>query len=318
MTNRIDRRDAIRLAGAGAAAAILGAQNLRPAGAFPRPEKNAISLACWSLVRSFRAGYWKQTDLARLIRNDLGLDGIEYVNQFFENPVSTYLNQLNKAAADHGVENVLIMVDHEGSMVAKDKKDRMQSAINHRKWVDVAAYLGCHAIRCNAHGGGNSMADDPDAVNRAAESFGDLLDYAKPAKINVIIENHGGLSSDPAFLPALCRKLDNPNFGLLPDYGNYPQGISQADREDAVRKAMPFAKGVSVKAGWQPDGTHPAYDLEPLIRISMKAGYRGFWGIESGMRADAPEGASPEEIWERDKQAVLWTKAAIEKAVFGK
>ena len=304
--------------GAGAAAAAFHAAGSRPADAYPRPEKNAISLACWSLVRSFRAGFWKQTDLARLCRQELGIDGLEYVNQFFENPVETYLKQLNKAAADHGVANVLIMVDHEGSMVSKDKKERMQSAINHRKWVDIAAFLGCHAIRCNAHGGGATPAEDPDSRDRAAESFGDLLDYAKHAKINVIIENHGGLSSDPEWLPALCKKIDNPHFGLLPDYGNYPGEISAEARAEAVRKAMPFAKGVSVKAGWQPDGTHPQYDLEPLLKISMVSGYTGFWGIESGMRDDVPKGASPEAVWQRDKQAVLWTKRAIEKVVFGK
>jgi sugar phosphate isomerase/epimerase len=211
------------------------------------------------------------------------------------------------------VANVLIMVDQEGDMVAKDKKVRMQSAINHRKWVEIAAYLGCHAIRCNARGGGNTLADDPDSLERAAESFGELVDYAKPFKINVIIENHGGLSSDPAWLPALCKKINSPHFGLLPDYGNYPKDISQKGREEAVRKAMPYAKGVSVKAGWQPDGTHPAYRLEPLIEVSRKAGYAGFWGIESGWRG--PAGKTPEEIKKHDWQAVLWTKRVIEKTV---
>lgn len=314
---KLNRRDAMKSLGAGAAAAVFLAEGATKAPAFPRPEKNAISLACWSIVRSFRVGYWKQTDLGRLCREELGVDGIEYVNQFFENPVEPYLKQLNKAAADHGLRNVLIMVDNEGSMIDKDKKVRMQSAINHRKWVDIAAFLGCHAIRCNARGGGATLAADPDSLDRAAESFGDLLDYAKHAKINVIIENHGGLSSDPEWLPALCKKLNNPNFGVLPDYGNYGK-VTQKEREAAVRAVMPYAKGVSVKASWQPDGTHPGYDLEALLEVSKKAGYSGFWGIESGPAVAAPKNASPEEVWKLDKQAVLFTRKLIEKVVLGK
>ncbi|MFB3788666.1 MAG: sugar phosphate isomerase/epimerase family protein [bacterium] len=286
----------------------------RTAAAYPRPEKNAISLATWSIVNSFYAGVWKLKDIARVCREDFGIDGIEYVNQFFEVPTENYLNHLNKAAEVFGVKNVLIMVDLEGNLVDKDPQVRKQAVINHRKWVDIAAYLGCHAIRCNAHGGGKTLKEDPDALERAAESFGALLDYAKEAQINVVIENHGGLSSDPHFLPELMKKIDSPHFGILPDYGNY--GVTGGiDVYEAVKMAMPYAKGVSVKASWTPEGTIPGYDLERLLKISLDAGYSGFWGIESSLRA---KGNNADEIKANDWKAVMLTKAAIEKVVFGK
>jgi len=312
----MNRRECIvKSLGVGAMVSALEFGPARPASAFPRPTKNAISLAAWSLVRSFRAGVIKLPDVAAICRKDFGIDGIEHVNQFFDNPVESYLRRLNKAAADNGVQNVLIMVDEEGDMIAKDRKTRMQAALNHRKWVEIAAVLGCHAIRCNARGGGNSLADDPDSLDRAAEAFGDLIEYAKPFKINVVIENHGGLSSDPAWLPALCKKIGSPDFGILPDYGNYGN-LTAEKRVEAVRAAMPFAKGVSVKAGWLADHTHPGYDLAALLKVSMDCGYTGFWGIESGIR-DA-KGTSPEEIKKTDWQGVLWTKEVIEKVVLGK
>ena len=282
--------------------------------AYPRPEKNAISLALWSLIRSFRAGVWKLTDAHKICREDFGIDGIEYVTAFFEVPVESYLRRLNKAADEHGVKNVLIMVDGEGDMVAKDRAVRMQAAVNHRKWIEIAAYLGCHAIRCNARGGGATAEQDPDALNRAAESFSALIEYAKEFKINVVIENHGGLSSDPKWLPQLIKKVGSSDFGILPDYGNYSPGT---DFAEAVRLAMPYAKGVSVKAGWMSDGTHPQYDLDKLLKISKDSGYTGFWGIESSIRRkpeERPE--TPEDMKKDDWQAVLWTKAAIEKAIF--
>jgi len=312
----MDRRDwMFRTLGAGLAVSAAHLGSARASQAHPRPAKDAISLATWSLVRSFRAGVWKLTDVAAICHKDFGIDGIEYVNQFFENPVEPYLKRLNKAAADNGVRNVLIMVDDEGDMIAKDKSVRMQAAINHRKWVEIAAVLGCHAIRCNARGGGNSMKEDPEALDRAVESFGELLEYARPFKINVVIENHGGISSDPEWLPALCKKINSPDFGILPDYGNYG-ALTPEQRADAVRKAMPYAKGVSVKAGWLADHTHPGYDLAALLQISKDAGYAGFWGIESSIR-DA-SGNSPEAIKKSEWQAVMWTKAVIEKVILGK
>ncbi len=280
---------------------------------YPIPDQDAISLATWSLVNSFRAGVWKLTDIPRICREDFDIDGIEYVNQFFEVPTANYLNQLNKAANDYGVQNVLIMVDLEGAMVAQDQKERKQAVINHRKWVDIAAYLGCHAIRCNAHGGGNTPEEDPEALERAAESFSELIDYAKEFEINILIENHGGLSSHPTWLPDLAKKIDSPHFGLLPDYGNFTP-TEEHDVYECVKQAMPYAKGVSVKAGWQPDGTHPNYDLEQLLTISKETGYSGFWGIESGMRSDK-RGLNAEEIKKQDWQAVQWTKEKIEKVV---
>ena len=286
-----------------------------PAIAHDRPAKDAVSLATWSIVRSFRAGVWKLPDVARICREDFGIDGIEYVTAFFEAPVERYLKTLNKAAADHGVANVLIMVDGEGDMVSRDRSVRMQAAINHRKWIDVAGVLGCHAIRCNARGAGETPEKDPDAIDRAAEAFGALIDYAKPFGINVVIENHGGISSDPRWLPELMKKVGSPHFGTLPDYGNFAEG---ADVYEAVRLAMPYAKGVSVKAGFQPDGSHPQYSLEKLLKISKDSGYTGYWGIESSIRRDrnGPP-RSPSAIMRDDGQAVRWTKAAIDKVVLG-
>jgi L-ribulose-5-phosphate 3-epimerase len=299
---------------AGVGAGLVASGLARPAWAYPHPDKDAISLATWSLVRSFRAGVWTLTDIHRICREDFQLDGVEYVTAFFEAPVAGYLDRLNKAAEDYGVRNVLIMVDNEGPMVAKDRRARMQAAVNHRKWVDVAAYLGCHAIRCNALGGEAAFEQDPDSLDRAAESFGALIDYAKESQINILIENHGGLSSDPEWLPALMRKVNSPHFGILPDYGNYHPG---SDIGEAVGKAMPYAKGVSVKAAWSPDGTHPAYDLENLIRISKESGFSGFWGIESSLRRSAEDRpSSPDDIKRDDWQAVLWTKQAIQRVVF--
>ncbi len=287
------------------------------------PTKNAVSLAAWSLNRTYAAGLWTLKDIHRICREDFDIAGVEYVTHFFTDVRDLYLKELNKAADEYGVKNVLIMVDREGDMVSKDKKTRMQAAINHRKWVEIAAYLGCHGIRCNAtvaHGrpeGNETPEQDPGGLDRAVESFSALLNYAEEFNINILVENHGGkLSTNPQWLVALARKLNHPLFGLLPDFAIFDVS-SEDEIYEAIRLTIPYAKGVSIKGRWLPDGTHTRYDLEKGLRIAKESGYKGFWGIESGIRRPANyyDSKSPEEIKKDEWQAVLWTKAAIEKAV---
>lgn len=269
--------------------------------------RDRISLAAWSLNRSFRAGMWKNLDLPKVIREKLGIDALEYVNQFFENPTLGYLRRLKRACEQNGVTSVLIMVDDEDPMAAPERKDRMDAAIAHRKWVDTAHFLGCHAIRCNMRGGPPEWKQDRDLVGRAAESFNNLLDYAKGSGLKIVIENHGGSSSDPDVLVAVMKAVNNPNFGLMVDLGNWNKGD---DHYEAIRKTLPWAKSISVK-------DIPGWDLEKKLRQCLDSGYHGYWGIESGAR-DLPAGSSPEATFEAEIQAVLKTKAALERVVLKK
>jgi sugar phosphate isomerase/epimerase len=310
------------LAGAGTAAAASAQGSTSAVERFRRPARDTISLATWSINRSFTAGLWDLLDIARICREDFDIDGIEYVTIFFKDVrEQAMLRHLNQRAADHGVENVLIMVDQEGHMGSRDRKERMQAAVNHRKWVDVAAYLGCFAIRCNCTGVGNTVEEDPDALDRSAESFNALLEYARAARIVVCIENHGGgLASNADWLAALARKINNPNFGLLPDFGNFA-APDPATTYARVRTMMPHAVDISVKGSWAPDGTHPRFSLDECLRICKEEfRYTGYWGIESSMRrpaaATGPAPAlSPLQIQREEWTAVRWTAEAIRKVV---
>ncbi|MBI4876468.1 MAG: sugar phosphate isomerase/epimerase [Acidobacteria bacterium] len=281
-----------------AATLAAGAASAAPA------AQDRISLAAWSLNRSFRAGKWKNLELPKILRDKLGIDALEYVNQFFENPTLGYLRRLKRACEQSGVTSVLIMVDDEDPMAAPDRKDRMDAAIAHRKWVDVAHFLGCHAIRCNMRGGPADWKQDPDLVSRAAESFSDLLTYAQGSGLKIVIENHGGSSSNPDVLAALMKKINHPNFGLMVDLGNWNKGD---DHYEAIRKTLPWAKSVSVK-------DVPGWDLEKKLRQCLDSGYHGFWGVESGAR-DLPAGSSPDATFDAEIQAALKIKAVLERVV---
>ena len=290
------------------------------------PGKDEISLAAWSINRSFFVNHrWTNLELPKICRETFGIPAVEFVNQFFGNPMKTYLDQLKKNANEYGVRLVRIMVDDEGNMAAVDRKERMESAVAHRKWVDIAHYLGCIDIRCNMRGGLPDWKQDKDFVKRAAESFNNLLEYAQGSGLDIIIENHGGPSSDPDVLVPVMKAVNNPHFGTLPDFGNINEGD---DRYEVIRRLMPYAKGVSVKAAWAADGTHPRWDLEKLIQIAQDAGFHGYWGIESsfgqnqargqgGRRAPA-ENLTPDQMWANEVKGVQLTKQVLDRVVFKK
>jgi len=246
-----------------------------------------ISLAQWSLIEEFRAGKWKTLDFPRLTREDFDLDGIELVNTLLEVPTETYLKQLKQNAAAHRINIVLIMIDDEGDGCAPTKEGRKEFAVFHRKWVDIAAYLGCHAIRTNCRGPqyiapGTQYAAGPQHIDReqaldwAAESYRMLLEYAKPAGIKILIENHGGVSNDAGWMVDLMKKVADPFFGAYPDWR---EPAADFDNVDYLEKMLPFAKGMSYR-------NQPTDELSiKMLDLCRQNGFHGWYGIESPGRA---------------------------------
>ncbi len=243
-----------------------------------------ISLAAWSMHKQFFAKELDQMGMLDLT-HELGIGALELVNTFFPSPQYAYLKQFRKHADELGVKIPLLMCDGEGSMAAPDKASRLQAVKNHHKWVDIAAVLGCQSIRCNT----GARDGDADALDRCAESFPLLVEYADAAGINILIENHWGPSSDPVWLMALMDRVQHPRFGTLPDFGNFPEGV---DIYDAVKRMMPRALAVSAKCfDFGADGNETKIDFRRMLDIVTSAGYRGYVGIEfEGKRLSEREG----------------------------
>jgi len=229
-----------------------------------------ISLAQWALEQEIRDGKWENLDFPRIARDDFDLNGIEFVNTLFEVPTVDYLNQLKRNADDYGVTMVLIMVDAEGDGCEPTPELRRQFVINHRKWVDIAAYLGCKAIRTNCRG--PQDVDKDEALKWAAESYNMLLEYAVPAGISVCIENHGGVSNDPDWMTSLLKEVNNLYFGSYPDWRGPSDNF---DNMDYLEKMLPWAVGMSYR-------NQPTEDMTAkMIKLCHDGGYRGWYGIES-------------------------------------
>ena len=115
-----------------------------------------ISLAQWSLHRALFDGYIKAIDFPQITRDQFGLEAVEYVNSFFPDklPKPDFVADLKKRCEDHGVTSLLIMCDGEGHLGDPNEGRRARAVENHHRWVEAAAYLGCHSIRVNAHSSG--------------------------------------------------------------------------------------------------------------------------------------------------------------------
>jgi L-ribulose-5-phosphate 3-epimerase len=245
-----------------------------------------ISLAQWSLHRTLKKGELDHLDFAKVAKERFGIEAIEYVNQFFMNKAkdAAYLAEMNTRAKDQGVYQHLIMCDGEGQLGDPDSAKRKGAVENHFKWVEAAKTLGCAMIRVNA-----ASAGSPEEQQKlAADGLRQLTDFADNLSISVVVENHGGLSSNGQWLAGVMKTVNHPRCGTLPDFGNF----TEYDRYQGVADLMPFAKAVSAKSyDFGAKGDETKIDYRRMMKIVLDAKYRGWVGIEyEGNTLPEPEG----------------------------
>lgn len=246
-----------------------------------------ISLAEWSLHRALGEKKIDHLDFAVLAKTEFGIEAVEYVNSFFKDKAedSAYLAEMKKRCDDNNVQSLLIMCDGEGDLGDADEAARRKAVENHFRWVSAAKELGCHSIRVNAASSGSWQEQS----DRAADGLRKLSEFAAGAGLNVIVENHGGLSSNGAWLAETIGKVKMDNCGTLPDFGNFNVGNGESyDRYKGVSELMPFAKAVSAKShDFDEAGNETHTDYTRMMEIVLDAGYRGWVGIEyEGGRLD--------------------------------
>jgi L-ribulose-5-phosphate 3-epimerase len=296
------RRDFLKYSAQFAAGVTIAGLGAKSAWAAEEPPFK-ISLAQWSLHRTINSKKLDNLDFAKVSKTEYGIDAVEYVNQFFKDKANDekYLGEMKKRAADHGVKSVLIMIDGEGALGDADEAKRKQAIENHYKWVEAAVFLGCHSIRVNAQSSGTYE----EQVGRAADGLRKLSEFGDKHKINVIVENHGGLSSNGQWLSTVIKKVDHPRCGTLPDFGNFRVNNNENyDRYKGVTELMPFAKAVSAKShDFDDKGNETQTDYFKMMKIVLDAGYHGYVGIEY-------EGSKTDE-----SQGIKLTKALLERVL---
>ena len=255
-----------------------------------------LSLAQWSLHKAIYKGELNPYDFAAKAK-ELGFEGIEYVNQLYKDvteakdknsALKQFIAQSNAQAKVHGVENILIMIDGEGDLAVPSVSKRNKAIENHKTWVEVAAAMGCHSIRINLFG----ERDEQAWKAQSAESMRKLGEFAAPYKVNIIVENHGYLSSNAALVMEMLDEVNQSNCGTLPDFGNFclerkggerwgANCVKEYDRYKGVEELMPRAFAVSAKShDFDAQGNETNTDYLRMLKLVKSAGYNGFIGVE--------------------------------------
>ena len=251
-----------------------------------------LSLAQWSIHKMIRNDSVDPYTFAEKAKS-LGFTGLEYVSQLYpadlenneysEEAMNAFVERSNAEAKKHGMRNVLIMIDRQGNLAVSDAEERKAAVERHFKWVDAAAKLGCHSIRVNLAG-----SDVPDEwMANSIDGLTQLATYAKDKNINIIVENHGGLSSNAKMLAEVMTKVNMDNCGTLPDFGNFcikrseTGCVEEYDKYKGVKELMVHAKAVSAKAhDFDEEGNETEIDYARILQIVKDAGYTGFIGVE--------------------------------------
>lgn len=267
------------------AAGLAAAGGLASLGASANKPAFRISLAEWSLHRTLHAGKITNLDFPVIAKTEFNIDGVEYVNSFFKDKAqdTAYLGELKRRCEDHGVRSLLVMCDGEGALGDPDDAKRTKAVENHYRWIEAAKFLGCHSIRVNAQSSGS----EEEQMKLAADGLSRLGEFADQHGLNVLVENHGGLSSNGAWLSGVMKLANRPNVGTLPDFGNFcisGRGTPEAvwyDRYQGMEELMPYAKAVSAKShAFDAEGNETSTDFFRVMQLVLAAGYHGYVGIE--------------------------------------
>jgi len=257
-----------------------------------------LSLAQWSLHKAINeTKTLSNLDFSKKAR-ELGFQGVEYVTQLYTIDAGNERASRNKLVSelklrsnDNGIANVMIMIDNEGELASTSEAERNEAVQKHARWIDAAAELDCPTVRVNLFGL-QAEKDFKIWKETSVAGLGKLCEYAAASKINVVVENHGGLSSDASKLTEVIKAVNMENCGVLPDFGNFcvkrengerwgSTCIEEYDKYVGVSELIPFAKGVSAKSfDFDGEGNETTIDYYRMLQIVKNAGYKGFIGVE--------------------------------------
>ncbi len=221
-------------------------------------------------------------DFAGFARKEYGLTHLELIQMSFPSTEASYLKKLRSAveAAEAVIENVPIDV---GDICELAPERRAEHVRNIKSWMDVAAAIGSRAVRVNT----GPSREGSDALALAVESCKRLAEHADKLGLNVLIENHGGISSDPQLLKQLIESVSTERMGACPDFG----GFDEAIRYDGLQKIMPLAKLVHAKSyAFDEHGEETAIDYARCMQIVKNSGFSGVLSIEYEGDGNASEG----------------------------
>lgn len=272
---------------AGSAAALAGpAVNAAPA---PPRTRNRLAVSSYSYWHFDKIKY----PMERVIDNAarLGFDGVEILHRGMEEETTAYANKLKRHAFTLGLS--LPMLSIHQNFVQTDPAKRDKDVEHTKRCIALAAQMGIPAIRINSGRWGTAGSfdelmklkgaekplpgyTDDDAFKWVVNCIERCLPDAEKEGVLLAIENHWGLTTDPANVVRIRKAIDSPWLGVNVDTGNYP-----GDPYEGLEILAPYATIVQAKT-YYGGGVWYTLDLDyPRIAgILRKHNYKGWISLE--------------------------------------
>ncbi|HET7558324.1 MAG TPA: sugar phosphate isomerase/epimerase family protein [Limnochordia bacterium] len=233
-----------------------------------------LAISSWGL-RNLVNRDWPLARLAAECKAHTGIADVELCQQHFQRQDARYLDEVVQGLEEAGGRCVNMPVDV-GNISRADDRARAHDLKVIEGWIRVAAYIGCPMVRVNTGG-----AQDEGALDRVAASYRHLADFGAEHGVNILLENHGGLSNDPGHVQALLERVGGDRLGLCPDFGNFEEAV----RYDSLAAMLPHARIVHAKYN-QPGADGAQWDWPRCVQIVKSSGFDGIVSIEIGRHID--------------------------------
>lgn len=245
------------------------------------------------------------SEFPRRAADELGVDTVETVGFHFQGLGDPEIDLFEQGLKDSGTSLLNICLDL-GDLSDTDDDRRAADVELTERWIDRFAAMGSRFVRVNP-ASPFAVFDDGLPPAHLVDTLGALGDYATSRGTRLLVENHVGASSDPAWMSVLLESVGHDRLGLLLDLGNFPalragletlrmaEGRTPTDAElKAVAATLeleslyagilalaPYAEMISVKEHLVlEDGTIGFVDLARAAGNIVSAGFDGPWSVE--------------------------------------
>jgi sugar phosphate isomerase/epimerase len=209
-------------------------------------------------------------DIPKYFSDRFNIRNIEFWSQHFESKDPSYLMDLKKSMQANNCSLINIQADTPGKDMSDPENGNSNLAVEEiKEWIDVGKFLGTKMVR------GSFMHKSFEEGMKSTEK---LIQYASSKGITLLAENHFDLLSNPENHLQLARKFKSDYFGLLADFGNYPDSV---DRYEALKMIAPYTHLVSAKTHtFDENYNHDSFDFDRCVRIMEEGGFTGIYSLE--------------------------------------
>lgn len=263
-------------------------------------------------------------EFPQLAADRFGVAGVETVAFQFTGPEDPRLDRFAAESAAAGARLLNVAVDV-GDLLTEDPARRAADVAALTTWIDRCAELGSAFVRVNP-GSPLSPHHGTTPPEHLIEALTGLGAHARARGVRLLVENHGGPSSDAGWMNRLLDAVGRENLGLLLDLGNFdvimapmmaaltgnpdapPVPLRGSPELETVYRGIDALAGraelVHVKAhDVDDDGTVGLVDLPRAFGILARHGYAGPLTVEYEGTGGDP--------WARTRRVLDLTAAAF-------